>query len=1477
MKTSKKSSRTLKRALAFAMSLALVMSTLAVSPSVDAASKKVPKLSVKKKTLYYNKTGKKTYTLKVKKNKVKKIKKTIWKTSKKSVVKLSKKKKTSVKLTAKKAGKATITATVKYTVKGSKKGKTKKLKCKVTVKKYVAPTATPKSTSGAVTATPTAEATSTATATATAQPGGNATPTATATVQPSEDPTPTPEAPAASKVVIEKPESATIGTVDGYNGLSLTAKVYDQFDNEMKDQTITWKSDDETIATVENGKVTGLKSGAALIYATVNDVESVASASIKVTVDGMAPVITKAEITDYANITVSLNEAIVAGDAAKVEVFKDGAATAMTGVTAALSEDGTSIVVHKDAFAAGTYKIVLTGYADKNGNAFAEGTNSVTKAKDASYVSKFIVDDTRTVPAMGANQATKVYFKVQDQYGQVVDFAQSGYTITAAAEIKETGLILNGVTVTDPGADEEGYVTLPKNSAMAKDKTVSITLTSTKNPVAPATTGTVIAEDTLEVVLADSTGFDTPTSFDAIVAIPNDDNDADSTSTAKAPVFKNSVITNGFTIGATLFNSFGYNEATGKVKYVIDNTDIITFDGGAKTITADNTAATAVTALHAGTATITATLDGNADVEGSLTIKILNPSLADITVAALEAGTNSEEKTAAVTLDPVDTTLTGADLTAVLVSESQVNSVKTLEIKDDTVSNVTTTNIHVAANANGKENTIKFVITNGTADDLTIDATAGTAAVKTASAEKGIVVSSVIEFTSTPSSAVKSIALKDFASTSGTLTAGDTAETTYSITNKYDEDITSMKDVADVKLTTSDDTVATVPANPAEKGKVTVTGVKAGTVVIAAAYDAFSTSTTVKVDEAKVIQTITLGTANAAHIYGDTTPAYVTIRAASQYNGVAYKLKAADFGTTITMTNTDLTVTPVAAKTGGGYETAAGDAEVVALAVEAATSVTADTAKEIKLEKAGTSTFAAATKAVTVRPQRASKIMAVSVASLTALTDVTSLATKLSIKDQYGDSFAVADKDADIKSEIKVVKSDGKLEDITTQIVTVTVGDYDTTNKVYPVTVEADTAATYQITLYTGDTLATTSPQAAFRFTAGTASSLVKMIEFTGYVGDKKLADVDYIKVDTDTSVVPGFQAKDANGNVIAGIDASLADVIWYYTPSADFAASAENQTVSASGSEKSGTVKIKAVYGDASDEITVKVSNTAPKAKAGTYKIYDKNEVVTAPATSKTDIKAGSVRFQVDGTATLEVHATDQYGDDYEVTGFYGIDSSDESFATAEQTPGTNEIVITKAPAAKAGKANISVYITETLKYTINATAIDDLNVTLTSANCVGQGWGQTPTVTVTDGVASVGVIGYNQGIKVSIKLPNDVTVKDYSGISFVATSLDSDAIGMDDGTYNKFTLEMRNTVKESQYIQGPGSGQNVVVGSYAKLGEISTSGTTFKINFDWTQSDVSTLNEDELKAGATITFVLGVTGKNNVNYSVSELKLLG
>ena len=66
-----KTTGTFRRGIACAMAAALALSSLAQAPSSEAAGKKKPTLSVKKKTLYWNKSGSKNYTLKLKKNKVK--------------------------------------------------------------------------------------------------------------------------------------------------------------------------------------------------------------------------------------------------------------------------------------------------------------------------------------------------------------------------------------------------------------------------------------------------------------------------------------------------------------------------------------------------------------------------------------------------------------------------------------------------------------------------------------------------------------------------------------------------------------------------------------------------------------------------------------------------------------------------------------------------------------------------------------------------------------------------------------------------------------------------------------------------------------------------------------------------------------------------------------------------------------------------------------------------------------------------------------------------------------------------------------------------------------------------------------------------------------------------------------------------------------------------------------------------------------
>lgn len=138
--------RTARRGLALMLASALSLSVPAPVSFAQAAKQTKPLLSAKKKTLYYDKAGKKAFTLKVKKNKVKMIVATKWKTSKKKIVALSRQKDMSVKLTAKKKGTATITGTIKYVPSGKWAIKTAKLTCKVTSKSIKAaakPTAAP--------------------------------------------------------------------------------------------------------------------------------------------------------------------------------------------------------------------------------------------------------------------------------------------------------------------------------------------------------------------------------------------------------------------------------------------------------------------------------------------------------------------------------------------------------------------------------------------------------------------------------------------------------------------------------------------------------------------------------------------------------------------------------------------------------------------------------------------------------------------------------------------------------------------------------------------------------------------------------------------------------------------------------------------------------------------------------------------------------------------------------------------------------------------------------------------------------------------------------------------------------------------------------------------------------------------------------------------------------------------------------------
>ena len=474
----KSTKRILRKAMAFLMAAALVLSPLASSVNTDAASKKVPKLSVKKKTLYYNNSKKKSFTLKVKKaKKVKKIKKTTWKLTKKAkkIVKLSKKKKTSVKITAKKKGSAKIKAVVKYIPKGSNKVKTKKLTCKITSKMYknpATPTPTPTPTGGnGVTPTPTDGSGVTPTPTDTATPtptsaGDDNTPTPT----PTNTATPTPEGPQEAKTVVLSVDKAFISTAEGKNTVTLTATVKDANGKEIASPKITWASDNTDAASVDDkGVVTGVKDGVANITAKV---DSVTSDPCAVTVDGTAPKIDKAEVTGSQEITVFFSEA-VKGE--PVVTVSNASATKLE-ATAKLAEDGKSLVLTcAKALEDGTYSVVINGLTDLAGNELAKDA-TVSAAKEKSRIKEFICETVYAPDITSISKSAEgieIFYTVVDQYGQAHDYLPadgSNETLTVTASIPETAYPLEVDIVNKADKDLKGKVVIKKRQEQCPDR-----------------------------------------------------------------------------------------------------------------------------------------------------------------------------------------------------------------------------------------------------------------------------------------------------------------------------------------------------------------------------------------------------------------------------------------------------------------------------------------------------------------------------------------------------------------------------------------------------------------------------------------------------------------------------------------------------------------------------------------------------------------------------------------------------------------------------------------------------------------------------------------------------------------------------------------------------------------------------------------------------------------------------------------------
>ncbi len=1502
----RKSSKTMRRALAALLAFAMSLSPVAVPATSDAAAKK-PALNAKKKTLFFNQAGKKSFTLKIKKNKNIKVKKTTWKTTNKKVASISSKKKTAVKVTAKKAGKATIKATVNYTLKGSKKVKKTTLKCKVTSKSYTAPvqTVVPSAAPSASASAPAATATATATASAaptnkptteptavpTVEPTNKPTtePTAVPTVEPTSEPTAEPttaptseptteptaapttaptseptaaptaaptEAPVAETISVET-AIATIGVAKDINTVTLSATVKDQNGAAMSDAVITWSSDKADIASVDkNGVVTGLKEGKAVITATCGKLKAVCN----VTVDATAPEVKNITVSSSNTISVELSEAVSA-DKAIVNVYKDASKDALTTTGATLSEDEkTLIITNTSSLAAGTYKIVLKGLADIAGNVIKEDTTvSVEKAK--SYVAKFVQE---TMEAPADVNVLKVYYTVVDQYGEEMTSAAVGDNneIKAAATISGTEYPLTA-NVTNDG-DLKGYVSFEADGAIKEGKSIDITLTNVNTKDEKTTV--VAGPDKFTVKVVKTEGVNKAIKFGSTEDIVTAE-DTNKTSVKNTFVLDPDG-TNEITVAPKYLDKFGYSvTADVEAKYVVSDENVLK---AKDLVDGKKEGAATFKLLKAGTANITIYMTADETQSVTIPITVKPAKLQTITAATMAEAVNGEAAKAEITLNPATTGLTASDLKYVVTEGADaVDSIKiaygTEKADKDKIF------VTASAKKNAKDNTIKFVVYYGEWD----------AAKKTV--KDGGVASDAITFTSKPSTTVKSINIKEYAENK--LTAGGSAQkTTYTVTNKYGEDITASTTVS---ASSSNEKVATVEAG-AKKGELNVTGVgegKATITVSVAGQETKAGTLNVSVAAKACLNTLTLAETEKTIINNDDVNAvtYIAVSAKDQYaNDFALTKNAFDASVKVTAPE-GLTVSYYNYDAKTKKYTEATDSSVVTH-IGFAASYNADKlpakAVEVKFEKQNDAKFADVKAAITVNADRKVSSITVGTEAQTALVGVATAANKITVKDQYDTVKEGA------ALEYVVLGSDGKA----TKDAEVNFNAYDPASKTYSVDVTAEKAGTYSVIVYVNDNTGSEATNGydakdtqakAFTVTAGEPSDMIASIKLV------KAVKGDYIKLDakdTPTTIPVDYKAFDKAGNEIKLGTTLSGMVLNASTSSKDLkikVVDAKQLEVTATADNVTSKIDLTLDY-TANDSVkdatlSLPVSNTASAAKEDTYKIYKKAEYDAAKDNADklaklVEVKDASLSIAVGDNAFVVV-AKDQYGEDATVNTakFYSVVSTNESFATVACE---NEVITVTRKEGTAGSAKATIKVEYSRGNAVNfeVKGIADKKIELTSANCSYQGYGGTAgTVTVADGKATVTLAGYSQGIKVSVKLDENTSITDYSAIKFDIQAI-NEKIGMDTGENNKFVFEMQN--KTAEWLQGPGASDNVRLGSYAfpKDGEVSVSSAkTITIPIDGK-------TKDSIKATTgDISFVLGITGKNEGAYTISNISLVG
>ncbi len=1240
-----KAFRTSRRAVALAMAAVLCLSTLVTAAPAEAAGFTKPKLAAKKKTLYYNKKSKKTYTLKVKSNKVKKIVKTTWKTSKKSVVSISKKKKMSVKLTAKKKGTATVTATIRYVPKGMWMVRTLNLKCKVTSKRASSSTVTP--------------------------PAGKVTPKPVPkpSTKPSNSPNPPQgnEGQKPAKVVLDQDEALFSSTEEGENTKELTAVVKDAQGKEIKDQDITWSTDNDKIAAVEDGVITAKKEGRANITASAGNITS---EPCTVIVDTTPPAVEGAKITDYKTIRVYFDETVTGEPEVSVTRSAEDAEDVPVRMTPVLSEDGQSLILTSAAaLKEGTYDLEMAGLTDYVGNSLSN--NRKTVIKSASVPDKFICR-TEEIPA--GQDEVMVYFRVTDQYGEEL----RNYRID---DLKATAETESGMPLEVSVVEGKDCVKITGAIAMlAEGKRVVITLSSKKLGVSGEFT----------TVLVDPEGVGKAAKIDRVIA---ESKDMANSGDSEAPQFALTTDErlNVFTLGAELLDRFG-SPANSRVVYSInDSSGIIEFvntegSNSKDTNICDSDKAVTVRARKKGVVTITVYLASDDSQRRDITITIRPTALRRITVGELASGYNMQESQAKITLDPIGTGITAKDLTYEALDDRSAERIEKIQFSDaeDGSEEIY---VSVTAKADSKDDPIHFIVY---------------------CMEDGqkIGTSNAVTYLSSPMPLVDKIKVEEFKET---VCCKKEVKTSYRLLNRYGENITNIAE-GRLDVEVSKGAIGKLSDVSAEEGTLTVTGESVGKTTITLKYENISETITVDVKNTAVVKKVMIDAAKAdgepwelIEFAGEKI--YIPVSFEDQYENKIV-VEATDWVSvlpTITINGVDLvngaSGSPVftgdisvgPAKLSSGAYTAATGTDVVE-AVEVTYNNALSTSSKIFTLAYGNSTvkdFSCNTVSVYLRPERAPAKLVFGKSSIAALPGA-EYTQNVTVLDQYGTPVSGTP-----SIRYQILDKNG-------------VNCLGSTNvdTNFEVTLDSNIGAgTYTVIAYI-DPSGAPNPDisklvhASYTLKVGSIKDLAQSIQICETITDnsnnqKTISDVDYIKISDSSDPAAEWQLDyklyDKDGLEIAkpntGYGILPGELGWSVSGS-NIDASIEGGLMGAKfeGTADTGIIMVELSYepgGIRKGSLAIPVSSKNPVIKSGTYKIQTGNPLVDIDLTDVQTINSTNTAYAIVGI--------DQYGDEQPAGALYSVYAKDASVAVVTKGSG-NQFDVKSAGSIANGKETVVV-----------------------------------------------------------------------------------------------------------------------------------------------------------------------------------------